>query len=515
MPGVHALILLAGVLLAASPVDAEAPAFTVRFDAAVRSEPASGRLLIFLLRQGARVGPRARPADAPFYDDPQPIYGVDVTDLHPGVTMTIGRGVRGFPVPLDELPEAGYRVQAVFDMARENSDWSREPGNLYSSPVAFTMSAENPDFTVDLVLDSVVRPRTLPAIPGVEWFEAPSAMLSEFRGRPVVHRAGIVLPEGYDPTRKYPTVYFVPGFSGDHTYAARIARSGQMTALGGEIRRHAFIIALDPESENGHTLFADSRNNGPCASALIGELIPALESRYPLIPAADARIVTGHSSGGWSSVWLAVTHPEVFGACFAGSPDPVEFRAFQKVNLYQDHNFYIDASGKEIASNEQRGASLMTIRQENQWEEVRGPDNTSGQQWDSWQAVFGPRNERGRPAALFDPATGVIDRDIAETYRRFDVGERLASDPDRLGPVFRDRVRIIVGGDDEWNLSAAVALLRDRLAMMGHPMDGAASFGRINIVPGADHGTVTQSPVYRAIGGEMVNYFRKAGHIKP
>lgn len=490
----------------------EPPAFRVSFPASVRAEAASGRLVVFLLHDGARVGPNADPGDGPFLDDPQPIYGVDVGALAPGALLRIGRSVRGFPGPLDELPAGTYRAQAVFDVNAANSDWRREPGNLYSKTVPFAFS-HGERFTVDIPLDLAVGSVEPPTLAGVEWFETPSALLSAFRGTPVTLRAGVVLPEQYDAARKYAAVYMVPGFGGDHRMARLLQRMGRRGPLGGELRKHAFIIALDPESANGHTLFADSENNGPCARALIEELIPALEKKFPLIPQGSARIITGHSSGGWSTVWLGMHHPDVFGFAFAGSPDPVDFHAFQKINLYEQANFYTDAQGKDLASNERDGKVLMTIRQENQWEEARGPRNTSGQQWDSWQAVFGPRGADGYPAALFDPVTGAIDRAVVEQYQRYDINHLLSEQPERYARIFAEHIRIIVGGADEWNLNAAVELLKESLANQGTPMNGVDSFGNITIVPDTDHGTVTMSPEYRSMGDQMVEALRNAGHI--
>lgn len=496
------------------PVFRTLPAFHTHFDATIRTEPARGRLVIFLLKDGAKVSTRSDPADGPFLDDPQPIFGVDIGSLAHGVEFAIGRTVPGFPVSADQLPAGTYRAQAVLDVNTSNSDWQREPGNLYSEVVAFTRVAGE-EFTVDLPLTKVIAEAKPPAVPGVEWFETRSALLSEFRGRDVPLRAGVILPEKYNASRKYAAVYMVPGFGGDHRMASRLVRMGAMSPLGGELRKHAFIITLDPESENGHTLFADSANNGPCGRALVEELIPALEKKYPLISEASARIVTGHSSGGWSTVWLGMQYPGTFGHAFAGAPDPVDFHSFQKINLYGQSNFYTDTQGKELASNDQGGVVLMTVRQENQWEEARGPRNSSGQQWDSWQAVFGPRDQEGRPAALFDPVTGVIDRRAVEHYQRYDITRLLTEDPKRYAPIFAKSIRIIVGGADEWDLDAAVERLREQLANIGHPMDGAASFGRITIVPDTDHGTVTMTPEYRTMGQQMLEALRKAGHIAP
>lgn len=505
-------IALSALFVGARVLAADPPAFRVSVEAGLRDRPATGRLVIFLIREGARVKPGAEPGDGPFYDDPQPIFGVDVENLAPGVAFDVGRSVSGFPVAFDGLPDGAYRVQAVLDVVKADSDWSREPGNLYSETVAFEHKRGSAAGTVSLTLTKTVEPREMPKTPGVEWFEAPSGLLSEFRGAAVVHHAGVVRPEGFDPSKKYPAVYMAPGFGGDHRFAAAVARMGAMGPFGA-LRRHAFIICLDPESPNGHTLFADSANNGPCGRALVEELIPALERQYPLIAEPGARIITGHSSGGWSAVWLATTYPGTFGFCFAGSPDPVDFHAFQKINLHERANFYLDGDGKEIASNVQDGEVLMTIRQENQWEEARGPGNTSGQQWDSWQAVFGPRGADGRPAALFDPVTGAIDRAVAEQYKPFDLTDRLVRDPARFGPIFRDHVRIIVGGADEWNLHDAVARLSDALRALDHPMTGEKTFGKITIVPGADHGTVMMAPEYRTMGVQMLDALKSGGFV--
>src|SRR5690606_19909538 len=173
---------------------------------------------------------------------------------------------------------------------------------------------------------------------------------------------------------------------------------------------------------------------------LVEELIPALEAKYRLIPEPSARLLRGHSSGGWSVAWLALTYPQTFGAAWSTSPDPVDFRRFQLPNIYDNPSMYHGPDGRPLSSYRNRRGERMSILQENLMEEVLGPDNTSGQQWDSWQAVFGPRNARGNPAALFDPRTGAIDRAVAEHYRAYDLSALLDRDPARYLPIFRDRI---------------------------------------------------------------------------
>jgi hypothetical protein len=503
------------------------PTINVSFDKALREQPATGRLIIYAA--GADAGFNGAPAMENNWDGPEPRFGIDVKDLAPGAAVTIGDDATSFPAKLSQLPAGKYRLQAVLDLHRDNSEWRREPGNLYSDPITATIDSTTG--AISLPLTHAVAPEKLPDVPGVEWFEMKSELLSTFHHRPISLHAGVVLPTGYDASqdRRYPAIYEVPGFGGDHRGAAGFARRAAAPADSPDARlaRAAFWIVLDPESGNGHTLFADSANNGPCAQALITELIPALEAKYKLIAQPSARLLRGHSSGGWSTLWLALNYPATFGATWSTSPDPVDFHRFQLPDIYDPRfNFYhgirpgadagvaaMQAYTAGLPSVREHGKTTMTIEQENLMEEVLGPDNTSGQQWDSWEAVFGPRNDRGNAAALFDPQTGAIDRAIAEQYRKYDITDLLRNHPDQYLPIFRDNVRIVVGDQDTFYLNEAVALLKAEVDELNSKSGKTPGWGSIEILPGFDHGTIFSSPQLQSIPQQMLDRLTKSGHI--
>ena len=54
-----------------------------------------------------------KPADGFVEEDPQPIYGVDVTDLKPADAATIDDSATSFPVKLSELPPTQARASLV------------------------------------------------------------------------------------------------------------------------------------------------------------------------------------------------------------------------------------------------------------------------------------------------------------------------------------------------------------------------------------------------------------------
>ncbi len=500
--------MLSAFLLALAAAETS-PRFVVRMAPEARATPASGRLVVLLVNAESKIGARREPVDGPFFEDPQPLYGIDA-ELAPGESATIDDAATSFPVKLSELPAGKWRAQARFDLVRADSEWRREAGNLYSKPVEFDVPRAYGAGPLELVLDQVVVVPPPKVVEGVEWFEVRSELLSKFRGHDVMLRAGIALPLGFDKARKYAAIYEVPGFGGNHQgVGPRRASKSDATSAKAVLARETFQIVLDPEGPNGHTLFADSDNNGPCGAALVRELIPALEKRFLLIAQPSARLLRGHSSGGWSTLWLALTYPDVFGATWSSSPDPVDFHRFQHIDLHGDENFFV-RDGLEIPSYRTGGVVRMSVRQENGGEEVLGPDNTSAQQWDSWFAVYGPRNERGNPAAVYDVSTGRIERAVAALYRRCDVTALVRAEPARYAPLLRDRVRLVVGDQDNFYLNEAVELLVRELQQQKI----ALGSGYVTIVPGVDHGSIFGSAEIKRFPEEMLTHLRAHGHVK-
>ncbi len=486
------------VLLSMTPLVRAEPLIRVVLDPELEIDGAvSGRLVVYLLSANSALHRGNNALNAPFFRDPQPMFGLDIEGLSAGDGVEITDDATGFPHPISELRPGYYRVGAVLDRTRANSSWRSEPGNLYSEEFTLVVQPDQSTPTLTVVLGNVVEDDAFPDEGGVKLVEAGGL------------RAAVVEPIAFDPGATYPTVYVVPGFGGDHRAALWDARRRgrlRMDDPARTLRARAYFVFLDPEGPNGHHLFVDSANNGPVGTALIEELIPAIERAHPAMRTGGAsRIVTGHSSGGWSSLWLGLMHPETFGAVWSSSPDPVDFRAFQGSDLYAEKSAY-EKESSPVISYRLNGKDLMTVRQENGMEEVMGPRNTSAQQWDSWFACFCPKGDDGEPAALFDPVTGEIDRGVARAMGRFDIGALVRADPGRYLPLFRERVRLIVGDEDNYFLNEAVALLRDDLRRLSEERGEPDAGAKIRIVPGADHGTVGRSEARRAWSREMLEY---------
>jgi len=322
------------------------------------SAPRSGRLILFFTPdtpQWAGIDP----AEGPFFSRPQPTASIAVRDVKPGSELVIelagDASMTSDLVATHDLNTlAGrWRVQAVLD-----TDFTERghagPGNLVSEVLTVDLDPERRD-EIDGTLARELPLASQPpaSIDGVEWISRRSALLSDHFGRDVPLRAGVVLPFGYHdlafPRRMWPTIYVVGGFGGNHLDALADAAALRAPEGRGAIPQAVWVY-LDADTPWGHSGFCDSDANGPIGRALVTELIPFLEQRFRLISRTDARVVTGHSSGGWTSLHLALTYPETFGACFASAPDPVDFSAFQRTDLYTDGNLHTEDDGSETPS---------------------------------------------------------------------------------------------------------------------------------------------------------------------
>ncbi len=125
--------------------------------------------------------------------------------------------------------------------------------------------------------------------------------------------AGVVSP----PTEKLgdrrpPVCYSIHGFGGSHRSAWRAGERLRKRMLEDDYPPMLYVF-LNAQYPLGHHEFADSVNNGPWGQALTEEFIPALEEKFKAAAKPTARFLTGHSSGGWSSLWLQVAYPDFFG----------------------------------------------------------------------------------------------------------------------------------------------------------------------------------------------------------
>ncbi len=486
------------VWLFANPqgVAAQDPAFELRFEKSLRSEPYTGRVTIFFGKTNRE------PRFGPNWFHPEPFVSKDVKDWKPGEPLAIRLAdwdLKTFPRSLESVDWTAYKAQAV---ARWNP-WEREvgtgPGNAYSEPVQITNDNQN---KVVLKLSKIVPEQPWPDSKWTKLLRVRSKLLSDFHKKDVFLHAAVVLPDSYydQPKRRYPAIFNIPGFGGTHRHGFRDRPVKEDNPEGVEF----FRVMLDPSCPLGHHVFADSANNGPFGTALVEELLPAFDQQFRTIPQPTARFLTGHSSGGWSSLWVQITHPDTFGGVWSTAPDPVDFRDFQQIDLFcQDENMYADTDGKPRPLARRDGQVLVWYRDFAEMEDTLGP----GGQLHSFEAVFSPRTKDGSPALLWNRKTGAVDTDVANTWKKYDIRLYLERDWDELREKLAGKLHVFMGDEDTFYLEGATKLLKKSLKKLG-------SDAVVELHPGKDHGTLMSQELRARIRLEMAEQFLQHHSVK-
>jgi len=348
----------------------------------------------------------------------------------------------------------------------------------------------------------------------MKYVKVRSPLLSTFYHRPMFLRAAVLLPRDFarEPSRRYPLIISIGGYGATYDWMAgavnqegRFRRAWLADSLPRMIR-----LYLDGRGPFGDPYQVNSANNGPYGDALLTELIPYVEKKFRGVGVPAGRFLEGASTGGWVSLALQVFYPDSFNGTWSQSPDGVDFRALQLVNIYRDTNAFVNGSGFERpAAREVNGEVLWTMRHEVQVENVLGRGNSytlSGGQWGAWNAVYGLRGADGLPVPLWDPHTGSIDRAVAAEWKRYDLRLILQEHWSTLGPKLGGKIHVWVGDADNYFLNNAVHMLDDFLSQASPPPGGYIRYG-----PGMGH--VTMPMTLYAMMKEMEERYRDSERL--
>jgi S-formylglutathione hydrolase FrmB len=486
--GLGALSLMGAAPLTAAPV--EVPVELAMPAAA----PLSGRLIIFA--EPAKPGGKMPDSvDAnPFAGTPTAIAAREVRSLSTGQVATVDTETDSFPDAWSKLPPGRYHVQEVLDVNHDYNYSERGAGDLISEVTDISL----PGPVVPLVLSKVVPSSDRFATPGPRQqalaaylpktisidFVSPS--LSAFWGRPIHMRGSIALPPDYNATggKTWPTVYQTHGFGGSAVSARWTAAQYVKMMSEGQIPPMIWV-SLDESFPTGTHEFADSVNNGPWGEALTTELIPWLERHYRMDARSSGRFLTGHSSGGWATLWLQTRYPAVFGGTWSTSPDPSDFHDFTGADLYRPHaNVYVDPNGKPIPLVRINGKDVANIEDFARLEAVLGP---AGGQMASFDWVFSPKGPDGRPMQMFDRRTGAVNPEVAAYWRdHYDIAYRLEHNWPALRDQLDGKIHVIVGTEDTFHLDGSAHKLRAVLQGLGAKAD-------VRFLPGKTHSNLYEA----------------------
>jgi len=520
------LVLGAFGLLSMRPAKAQPPATALRFEvtypASLGSGPFDGRVLL-LISTDDKSEPRFQISDTSL--NSQQVFGVDVDGLKPGQAAVFEGGVLGYPVEsLKQIPPGTYNVQALLHkyetfkradghtvklpMDRgEGQQWNAAPGNFYSTPRKITIDPSKGGLIAAISLDQEIPPIPRPAdTKYIKHIRIKSEKLSKFWGRDIHLGANILLPEGFDthPNARYPLVinhgHFPYTFDGfretppdanlEPDFSARFNLKGYNRIqqelnhqfykdwTGPNFPRMLIIEIQHPTPYYDDSYAVNTPNQGPYGDAINEELIPYIEKTFRGLGTPWSRFMYGGSTGGWEALAVQIFYPDFYNGCYAACPDPIDFRAFTSVNIYEDENaYYATGPWKVVARPAHRnylGHISATVEQMNRMESVLGSKGRSGGQFDIWTATYSPVGPDGYPKPIWDRKTGQIDKEVAAYWREnYDLSYIMKRDWEKgLGKKLEGKVNIYVGDMDNYYLNNAVYLTEEFLKSTKNPRFG-------------------------------------------
>ncbi|MFL3001135.1 MAG: hypothetical protein ACJZ0Y_03080 [Cytophagales bacterium] len=458
----------------------------------------------------------------------QMIFGIDVDSWNANEKIIIDAEAFGYPVKsINDIEEGEYYVQALlhkyetFNLSTgytvklpkdqgEGQKWNISPKNLYSTPKKIKIKKSQ---TIHITLDNEIPPiEPAKDTEYIKHIKIKSEMLSEFWGRDMYLQANVLVPHGFD--KKSKTRYPLMIFHGHFPYTFRGFRTTQPTAPEEDtiynsrfgITGYKYIqekeahdlynnwisndfprfLAIEIQHQNPYyddSYAVNSANIGPYGDAITYELIPHVERLFNGVGEAWGRFLYGGSTGGWESLAAQVLYPKEYNGCFAACPDPIDFRAFTVVNLYEDDNAYYHegSNRKTLRAGMRDGKGIIKnhLIQINQRESALGSKGRSGDQWDIWQAVYSPSGEDGYPKPIWDRETGKIDKEVAEYWKEnYDLSYIMKRDWDKIGKDLEGKINIYCGDMDNYYLNNAVVLTEEFLESTTDPYyNGEVDYG--------------------------------------
>ncbi len=456
-------------------LQATAQKITASFTSTASSTNFSGKVFLYLSKDAKN------PKDEMVGVEKFPCFAIDVKNIKPGDKVVFDDAATYYPVPLTDIERGGYNAQVVWDKNEGGRSIGNSPGNIYSDPVKILFT-KNINHSFNIICKEIIKEQPFIETQFIKELKVPSALLTSFYKRPTSVNAAVLLPKEYydQPDRKFPVLYWISGYGGDyHAFSGRNDKSTPIDTTA------CIRVFLDGNCAGGHSVYANSDNNGPWGNALTQELIPLVEKNYHT---NKARLLTGHSSGGWTVLWLQTHYPKVFTACWSSSPDPVDLRSFQQVNLYQDKNmFYGKDSSLRLAGTIAGRFPWILMKNMYAMEHVIW----RGEQMHSFNEVFSEKQQDGMPRSLCNDVTGEIDSITVAHWKTYDISLYVRNNWEQLKPDLEGKIRVSVGEQDNFLLNYPVHLLDDEMKKI----NAGFVFG---YYPG-DHFTVS-TPEYKASG---------------
>jgi len=220
--------------------------------------------------------------------------------------------------------------------------------------------------------------------------------------------------------------------------------------------------------------------------------------------------MAGMSAGGFTSAYLQIHYPQLFGGAWIFAPDPLDFRDFYTINMYADKSAYFepghpwDLAPLRYEYRSTNGQPLQTMQGLVRYFDVLGTHGRSGQWIDNYDAMWGDVGPDGYPLPVWDHRTGEIDAKVVASWRAHgaDLRAYLETNWSSLAPQLTEKLHFAAGEADNFFLNNGEILMQQFLAKRHPSINATFRYG----VPAGGHSFVDMGydPFPNALLEEMV-----------
>jgi enterochelin esterase family protein len=132
----------------------------------------------------------------------------------------------------------------------------------------------------------------------------------------------VYLPYQYEKLGKLPTIYLTDGYEYLHPQLGKMNVALDNLIYNKQIKPviAVFVDNREPVNRANNRRMSELAMNTKYLNFFVDELIPKIESTYPVISNAQSRGIMGTSMGGLTATYFAFTRPDVFGLAGIQSP---------------------------------------------------------------------------------------------------------------------------------------------------------------------------------------------------
>jgi enterochelin esterase-like enzyme len=133
----------------------------------------------------------------------------------------------------------------------------------------------------------------------------------------------VFLPPSYskDPSRRYPVVYALHGYSiGAEQWAHEIHVPQTIAGAFAQGAKEMIVVLPDSKTLHNGSMYSSSVTTGDFERFIAHDVVAYIDVHYRTMPDRLSRGLVGHSMGGYGATRIGMKHADVFGSLYIMSP---------------------------------------------------------------------------------------------------------------------------------------------------------------------------------------------------